>query len=78
VKKVFGQKTTENLDVNYYVSSRDKYHKVVEILELPLRKIAENYANKKYTQFTPQELHDFIKALFTESTLRSEILSQIK
>jgi len=71
-EKVFEapQKEDNNIaDLNNYIANRDKYHKVAEILDLPLRKIGENYNNKYYSKFSPRELHHFITALFSESPL---------
>jgi ZW10 C-terminal helical domain len=53
------------------------FHKLVDILDLPLRRIVEYYVAGELTEFSPAQLRHLITALFCESPLRRSSLATI-
>eukprot|EP01112_Ceratiomyxa_fruticulosa_P019532 TRINITY_DN6413_c0_g2_i1.p1 TRINITY_DN6413_c0_g2~~TRINITY_DN6413_c0_g2_i1.p1 ORF type:complete len:847 (+),score=217.24 TRINITY_DN6413_c0_g2_i1:41-2542(+) len=77
VKTVFGE--DQNL-IGIWVSNFDKFSKIVEIMEMPLVRIAEEWKARILFEigFKPIEVKSLIEALFSDSPLRRQSLESIR
>lgn len=64
--------------VKRYVLHWTKYVKVTNILEEKLVVIADDYEQGLLFEFTAEEVHHLLRALFSDSPLRREQLARIK
>ncbi|KAK4255239.1 hypothetical protein QN277_008259 [Acacia crassicarpa] len=62
------------------IPSLRKIRKLSELLDMPLKSITEAWENRELLScgFTPTEVADFIKAIFTDSPLRKDCLWRIE
>jgi len=65
------------VQLDMFVPYWDKFTKLIDMLELPLVEIEQNYAKGQYKDFGKTELVGLVKALFSDSPNRKKFVAKL-